>query len=91
MSTLTTTKVSSKGQIVVPRDLREKLGLQSGDTLVLARHGDILVLKKLTLDTLLDESERNFLEGHTLSHPTFGEGCASTQRPTGARQAAQRL
>jgi len=68
MSELTTTKVSSKGQIVVPRDMREKLGLQSGDTLVLARYGDILVLKKLTLDTLLDESECNFLEGHTLSH-----------------------
>lgn len=65
---LTTIKVSSKGQIVIPQSLRKKMGLHPGDTLVLARYGNALILKKLTLDSLLEESERNFLEGKTLSH-----------------------
>ena len=68
MSRLTTIRVSSKGQIVIPRAIRNELNLQAGDTLVLACQGSALVLKKLTLDSLLEESERNFLEGQTLSH-----------------------
>jgi len=68
MSRLTTIRVSSKGQIVIPRAIRDELNLQAGDTLVLACHGSALILKKLTLESLLEESERNFLEGRTLSH-----------------------
>jgi AbrB family looped-hinge helix DNA binding protein len=68
MSELATIKVSSKGQIVIPRVIRDELGLQPGDTLVMASHGNAIILKKLTLESILEESERNFLEGRTLSH-----------------------
>jgi len=68
MNQLTTIKVSSKGQIVVPRALRDEMGLRTGDTLVLARYGDAIIIKKLTMRALLDESERNFLDGKTISH-----------------------
>lgn len=74
MSELTTIKVSSKGQIVIPQSLRKKMGLRPGDTLVLARYDNVLILKKLTLDSLLEESERNFLEGETLSHEETFKG-----------------
>jgi len=62
------TKMSTKGQIVIPKQLREKLGLQPGDPLAMAVDGDRLVLRKITLDDLLQESERNYREGKTLSH-----------------------
>ena len=39
-------KVSSKGQIVIPRNVRKKLGVKGGDKLlVLTRKGDILLRK----------------------------------------------
>ena len=62
------TKMSTKGQIVIPKKLREKLGLQPGDPLAMAVDGDRLVLRKITLDDLLQESQRNYREGKTLSH-----------------------
>ena len=39
-------KVSPKGQIVIPKEIRKKLGLRSGEKLlVLTRDGDILLRK----------------------------------------------
>ena len=39
-------KVSSKGQIVIPREVRKKLGMKGGEKLlVLTRDGDILLRK----------------------------------------------
>ncbi len=31
MSTLATTRLSSKGQIVIPEEIREQMGLHTGD------------------------------------------------------------
>ena len=39
-------KVSSKGQIVIPREVRKKLGIRGGEKLlVLTKDGDILLRK----------------------------------------------
>ncbi len=39
-------KVSPKGQIVIPKEIRKKLGVRSGEKLlVLTRDGDILLRK----------------------------------------------
>ena len=38
------TKVSSKGQIVIPKELRQ--GIKEGDKLVVIRNGDQIILKK---------------------------------------------
>jgi antitoxin PrlF len=39
-------KVSSKGQIVIPREVRKKMGVKGGEKLlVLTRDGDILLRK----------------------------------------------
>ena len=71
---LSATKMSTKGQIVIPKRLRETLGLQPGDPLAMAIDGDRLVLRKITLSDLLQESKRNYTEGRTLSHEeTFAE------------------
>ncbi|MGO8806448.1 MAG: AbrB/MazE/SpoVT family DNA-binding domain-containing protein [Candidatus Bathyarchaeia archaeon] len=48
-------KVSSKGQIVIPREIRKKLGVKGGEKiLVLTRDGDIVLrkAKELSLDDL---------------------------------------
>jgi len=47
-------KLSSKGQVVIPKTLRKKLDLKEGDKLILFGSGDLLVLKKV-------ESEKSVL------------------------------
>lgn len=37
-------KISSKGQIVIPKDVREALALKPGETLILSREGRRIVL-----------------------------------------------
>lgn len=49
------TKISSKGQVVIPRELRKKLGLSDGDSLQIEQVGDLLVLKKINLGSLEEE------------------------------------
>jgi len=74
MALLETTRMSSKGQIVIPKRLREKLGLNAGDSLVVILQGDRLILRKLTLEDILEESERNYKEGKVLSHEETFKG-----------------
>jgi len=68
MAILEMTRMSSKGQVVIPKQLREKLGLNPGDSLVVALQEDRLILRKLTLDDIIEKSERNYKEGKVLSH-----------------------
>ena len=47
MSSIATTKLSSKGQVVIPEDVRKKLGLEAGTQFVVMGEGDVVVLKKI--------------------------------------------
>jgi AbrB family looped-hinge helix DNA binding protein len=54
-------KVSSKGQIVIPREVRKKLGVKGGEKLlVLTRDGDILLrkTKESSLEEIANKIER---------------------------------
>ena len=42
---LATTKMSSKGQIVIPESVRQQLGLATGDQFLVLGHGDTVLLK----------------------------------------------
>ena len=44
------------------------LRLQPGDPLAMAVDGKRLILRKITLEDLLQESAKNYSEGKTLSH-----------------------
>lgn len=44
---MTTAKVSSKGQVVIPQEIREAIGLQPGDKVDFAKHGDHVHMTKL--------------------------------------------
>jgi len=48
MSTYATTRLSSKGQVVIPEDVRKDLGLKEGDQFVVIGQGDAVVLKAIT-------------------------------------------
>ena len=45
---LATTKMSSKGQVVIPELVREQLGLKTGAQFVVLGHGDTVLLKVIT-------------------------------------------
>ena len=60
-------KVSSKGQIVIPREIRKKLGMKGGEKLlVLTCDGDIVLrkAKQVSLDDLGERIDKVVKEEH---------------------------
>ena len=47
MSEIATTKLSSKGQVVIPEEIRRRLGLEAGDQFVVIGDRDVVVLKAI--------------------------------------------
>ena len=47
MTTIATTKLSSKGQVVIPEDVRKELGLEPGAQFVVIGEGDVVILKRI--------------------------------------------
>ena len=52
MTTIETTKMSSKGQIVIPEDIRNRLGLKTGDKFLVMGDKDVVILKALSSPSL---------------------------------------
>ncbi len=52
------TKISSKGQVVIPSKIREALGLEEGSRLVVTTIDDIVVLKKIKIEDLKEKFKR---------------------------------
>jgi AbrB family looped-hinge helix DNA binding protein len=48
MAGYATTKLSSKGQVVIPEEVRNDLGLSEGDQFVVIGQGDAVILKVIT-------------------------------------------
>ena len=48
MSTLATTKMSSRGQVVIPENMRNEMGLQAGAQFIVTSQGDAVMLKKVS-------------------------------------------
>ena len=68
MVKLATTKLSSKGQVVIPEEIRTRLGLEPGAQFVVVGEGDVVVLKALEapdlseFKALLDEARASAKE-----------------------------
>jgi AbrB family looped-hinge helix DNA binding protein len=64
MTTPSTTKMSSKGQVVIPEAIRKRLGLEPGDQFVVVAGKDAVILKAIAaptmdeFDELLTEARR---------------------------------
>jgi len=50
-----TTKVSSKGQVVIPLSIRKRAGIREGERLLAIALGDTIVLKKI-VDRTFEEA-----------------------------------
>lgn len=48
MAGYSTTKMSSRGQVVIPEEIRENLHLKEGDQFVVIGKGDTVILKSIT-------------------------------------------
>jgi len=54
MEPVATTKLSSKGQVVIPEEVRKQLGLKTGDQFVVLGKGDAVVLKSIKKPSMRD-------------------------------------
>jgi AbrB family looped-hinge helix DNA binding protein len=48
MSEISTTKMTSKGQVVIPEEIREYMHLESGVKFIVMATGDSIIFKKIT-------------------------------------------
>lgn len=64
MANLATTKMSSKGQVVIPEDIRKRLKLKTGSQFVVVGENDVVILKEISppsmneFDTLIAEARK---------------------------------
>ena len=64
MADVATTKLSSKGQVVIPENIRKKLKLETGVQFVVLGDKDVVILKKISppsideFDHLIDKARQ---------------------------------
>jgi AbrB family looped-hinge helix DNA binding protein len=64
MKASATTKMSSKGQVVIPEEVRNALGLKTGSKFVVVGEGDVVILKMINpplmsdFDDIIQEARR---------------------------------
>ena len=82
---VSTTKMSSKGQVVIPESIRESLGLQTGARFVVVAGQDAILLELVTqpsmeeFDELLAEARRQ-ARRTGLEQSDIGNAVAATGR-----------
>lgn len=68
MANLATTKMSSKGQVVIPEDIRKRLNLKAGSQFVVVGEKDVVIFKSISqpsmeeFDELIDKARRQAKE-----------------------------
>jgi AbrB family looped-hinge helix DNA binding protein len=81
MSGVETTRVSSRGQVVIPQSIREDMGLEAGQLLAVYGGGDTVVLKRVDtpdveeMEQLLEWGEA-FAEEQDISREDVREAVA---------------
>jgi len=61
MESLATTRMSSKGQVVIPEEIRDRLGLKAGTQFVFLGNRDVVILKAISAPSV---KKFNDLIGH---------------------------
>ncbi len=54
MKPIATTKMSSKGQVVIPEGIRQQLGLDSGTQFLVVGQKDVIILKTIAAPAMKD-------------------------------------
>ena len=85
MSAPSTTKMSSKGQVVIPEAIRKQLGLEPGDQFVVVASKDAVILKVITpptmdqFDELLADARKQARRAG-LKHSDIADALAAARR-----------
>jgi len=64
MGTIATTRMSSKGQVVIPETIRKRLKLNPGDQFIVVGEGDVVIFKAIsapgmeTFDALIQQARQ---------------------------------
>ena len=53
-TTVSTTKMSSKGQVVIPEQIRERLSLEPGSQFVVVGDRDVVILKRIAIPAMAE-------------------------------------
>jgi len=57
MANVSTTKMSSKGQVVIPENIRRNLNLKAGAQFIVVAEKDVVILKSITPPSLEEFDE----------------------------------
>jgi len=57
MLEIATTKMSSKGQVVIPEEIRNRLGLKPGSKFVVFGDKDVVILKAISIPSIEEFDE----------------------------------
>jgi len=63
MSSLSTTKMSSKGHVVIPKEIRKRLNLRAGSQFVVIGDKDVVILKSIASPSI-DEFDELISKAH---------------------------
>ena len=66
------TKISSKGQVVIPMDIRNKMKISDGETFAVSAQDNLIVLKKV--GNPMEEEDLNTLREIEEAWKEIGEG-----------------
>ena len=85
MENIEITSISSRGQVVIPQNLREKLKIREGEKFVVIGEGNTIILKKLEMpsfdefDKLLRKT-REFAKNKGLKEKDIEEAINATRK-----------
>ncbi len=68
MSNVELTKLSSKGQVVIPQHVRDELKLREGETFAVVGREDMIILKKIAVPSPKEVFEQLHTWGVTFAH-----------------------
>ena len=85
MEKLEITSMSSRGQVVIPFDIREQMGLREGEKFIVVGTEDTIVLKKIAMpsfknfDKLLQKTQQ-FAKDRKLTKEDLAESIKRTRK-----------
>ena len=85
MESLATTRMSSKGQIVIPESIRKRLNLKEGTQFIVVGEDDVVILKAIAFPSMdafenLIKKARHQAKDAGLERADIGKAVSKTRR-----------
>lgn len=83
--------VGERGQITIPKELRERFGIRGGDEVVVRAEDENIVIAQRTVDDRLAEGYREYSDrDRTIARSTFGSSRSQADEPDDAGTESER-